>query len=185
MNISWVLADDAELDPTQSMDELKRVGPLWGSWRGWRAYQTDNVICHDQNKAAELVRRQFQKHCNFYIPNSIYTALSRPDSVRVYAGDFVHDVVRQEEIVAMHLAASTSDVVLLLGWHLGELPPEPDKIRANQARHHRNLFRQAIQDYAQTQWVVIDHSGALARELTVLPNITVDTMTTALALAAD
>jgi len=185
MNISWVLADGVDLDPTQNIDDLKKIGPLWGSWRSWRAYQTDNVICHDQTKAAELVRRKFQAHCNFYIPNSVYVALHRPAGVRLYAGEFVHDVVQQEEIVALHLAASTSDIVLLLGWNLTNLRPDSDKVRANQFRHHRNLFRQAIMDYAQTQWVAIDHPGDLATELSNFPNLTVDTMAAALALAPD
>jgi hypothetical protein len=53
--ISWVLSDDIDLDPTQDIDALKLVGPLWGSWRTWRACQTDNVICHDQIKVAEFI----------------------------------------------------------------------------------------------------------------------------------
>jgi len=180
-----VLSDDAELDPTQSIDALKRVGPLWGSWRGWRAYQTDNVICHSQSKAAELIKREFQQRCNFYIPNAVYASLGMPAGVRVYAGEFVHDVVRQEEIVALHLAATTSDVVLLLGWDLTELASDPDRLRASQARHHRNLMSQAIQDYAQVQWVAIDHAGTIDSKLTSLPNFTQDSMATALSLTTD
>lgn len=185
MNITWVLSDDAELDPTQPIDALKRVGPLWGSWRGWRAHQTDNVICHDQAKAAELIKREFQRRCNFYIPNAVYAALSMPAGVRVYAGEFVHDVVRQEEIVALHLAATTSDVVLLLGWDLTELVSDTDRLRASQARHHRNLIRQAMVDYAQVQWVVIDHAQPIDPSLTRLSNFTQDSMATALSLTTD
>ena len=185
MNISWVLADDAEIDPTQSTEDLKRLGPLWGSWRGWRAYQTDNVICHDQAKVSELIKRKFQQRCNFYIPNSVYTALQRPEGVRLYAGEFVHDVIRQEEIVALHLAATTSDIVLLLGWNLAELKPDSDKLRANRAHHHRNLVYQAFKDYDKIQWVAIDHVDPVDPRLAALPNFTVDTMATALTLTAD
>ena len=156
MNISWVLADSAAIDPTQSIDALKRIGAFWGSWRTWRAYQTDNVICHDQVKAVEL-----------------------------YAGEFVHDVIRQEEIVAVHLAATTSDIVLLLGWDLAELPPDADKLRANQTQHHRNLLYQALKDYTQIQWVVVDHPGKLAPNLANLDNVTTDTMDAVLALVGD
>jgi len=185
MNISWVLADDAEIDPTQNIEDLKRLGPIWGSWRGWRAYQTDNVICHDQTKANELTKRQFQQHCNFYIPNAVYTALQRPEGVKLYAGEFVHDVIRQEEIVALHLAATTSDIVLLLGWNLSKLQPNTDKLAANRAQHHRNLVYQALKDYDQTQWVVIDHPDPVDPRLVALPNFTVDTMSTALTLVSD
>ena len=185
MNISWVIADSAELDPTQNIDALKKLGPIWGSWRTWRAYQTDNVICHNQIKADELVKRRFQERCNFYIPESVNVSLGRPGGVRLYAGDFVHDVIRQEEIVALHLAATTSDIVLLLGWNLTKLKSTSDKLESNQAQHHRNLFHQAVKDYAQTQWVVVDHAETLAPSLIALENLVTDTMDTVLALATD
>ena len=121
MNISWVLADGIDLDPPQELEPLKQAGPFWGSWRTWRAYQTDNVICHDQARVDELLKRAFQAACNFYIPNSVYVALNQPLGVQVYQGDFVHEVEHQEEIVAMHLAASRSDIVLLLGFEWSQL----------------------------------------------------------------
>ena len=185
MNISWVLADSAEIDPTQSIDALKQLGPIWGSWRTWRAYQTDNAICHDQAKATELIKRDFQTRCNFYIPNSVYVALERPAGVRLYAGEFVHDVIRQEEIVAVHLAATTSDIVLLLGWNLSKLRPNSDKLLANQEQHHRNLLLQALKDYNQTQWVVVDHAGDLDPNLAKLDNVVTDNMVAVLALTTD
>jgi hypothetical protein len=185
MNISWVLADSVEVDPTQSIDALKRLGAFWGSWRTWRAYQTDNVICHDQTKASELIKRDFQKHCNFYIPSSVHVALGRPAGVQLYAGEFVHDVIQQEEIVAIHLAAAASDIVLLLGWDLTELKSNSDKLKANQAQHHRNLLFQALKDYNQIQWVVVDHVGKLSPNLANLDNVVTDTLESVLALAPD
>jgi len=185
MNISWVLADSATADPALDTNELKRLGAFWGSWRTWRAWQTDNVICHDQTKADDLIKRNFQNNCNFYIPNSVYTSLGRPDSVRLYEGAFVHDVDRQEEIVAMHLAATTNDIVLLFGFDLTELVPNSDRLASHRAHHHRNLLRQAIKDYDQVQWVVVDHAGDLDPELTNLSNVVTDSLQAVLALVPD
>jgi hypothetical protein len=185
MNISWVLADSAVIDPTQDIDALKRLGAFWGSWRTWRAFQTDNVICHDMAKAAELTKRNFQSRCNFYIPNSVHTSLDRPANVRLYAGEFVHDVVRQEEIVAIHLAATTSDIVLLLGWDLGELVADADRLKTVQAQHHRNLLCRAIRDYDQVQWVLVDHPTPIMKDLANLENLSTDIMENVLALATD
>jgi len=185
MNISWVLADSATADPTVDAAELKRLGAFWGSWRTWRAWQTDNVICHDQSKAAELIKRNFQNNCNFYIPNSVYTSLDRPEGVRLYEGAFVHDVERQEEIVARHLAATTSDIVLLYGFNLTELEPDPDRLLAHKANHHRNHIRQAIKDFAQVQWVIVDHFGKLDPNLVNLDNVVTDNLQTVLALGPD
>ena len=176
MNISWVLADSVILDPTQDIASLKDIGALWGSWCTWRACQTDNVICHGQAKAAELIKREFQTHCNFYIPNSVYSSIGQPPGVRLYEGEFVHDIIRQEEIVAIHLAATTSDIILLLGFDLAELPPELDRLKTHQALHHRNLIRQAIKDYAHVQWVVVDHPNKLGKDLLGLENLTQDTL---------
>jgi hypothetical protein len=185
MNISWVLSDTVVIDPTIDVGSLKNIGALWGSWRTWRAYSTDNVICHDQSKAVELIKRNFQNYCNFYIPNSVYHSIDCPAGVKLYEGNFVHDVINQEEIVAVHLAATTSDIVLLLGFDLTELVPEPDRLKTHQAHHHRNLIRQAIKDYEHVQWVVVDHFGKLDPNLVNLPNISTDSLTTVLTLSSD
>lgn len=185
MNISWVLADSTPADPAVDINALKQLGAFWGSWRTWRAWQTDNVICHDQPKADELIKRNFQNNCNFYIPNTVYTSLDRPDGVRLYEGAFVHDVDRQEEIVAMHLAATTNDIVLLFGFDLTELVPTSDRLASHKAHHHRNLLRQAVKDYDQVQWVVVDHTGDLDPNLAILDNITSDSLQAVLALSPD
>lgn len=174
--ISWVLSDDINIDPTQDVDVLKVVGPLWGSWQTWRSCQTDNVICHDQIKAADFIQRNFQSKCNLYISDSTHSSLDRPEGVQVYAGEFVHDVIRQDEIVAMHLAATTSDIVVLLGWDLTEIEPGSDRFQNHQIRHHRNLTKQAFITYDHIQWVVADHPDKLDPDLTKLPNLVVDTL---------
>lgn len=185
MNINWVLADSTPADPAVDVAELKRLGALWGGWRTWRAWQTDNVICHDQSKAAELIKRDFQNNCNFYMPNSVYISLDSPNGVRLYEGAFVHDVDRQEEIVAIHLAATTSDIVLLYGFDLTELEPTSDRLLAHKAHHHRNHIRQAVKDFAQVQWVIVDHAGDLDPNLANLPNVVTDNLETVLSLGPD
>jgi hypothetical protein len=185
MKISWVLSDSVQLDPMQNVDDLKRLGAFWGSWCTWRACATDNVICHEMSQASELIKRDFHRCCNFYIPNDIFVSLDRPPGVNLYEGKFVHDVIHQEEIVALHLAATTSDIVLLLGFDLAELCPDPDRLKTHQALHHRNLIRQAIKDYEQIQWVVVDHPEPLDPNLINLPNISTDNLQTILTFTYD
>lgn len=183
MNISWVLSDTATLDLKHDLEHMKRLGSLWGSWRTWRAFQTDNVVCHDQQKAAELIRRDFQTRCNFYVPDNIHANLDRPAGVRLYGGQFAHDVIRPEEVVALHLAATTSDIVLLLGWDLGELRPNDDRLATHQAQHHRNMVHQALKTYDKVQWVVVDHDVPLAPNLARLENVMPDGMDSVLKFA--
>jgi hypothetical protein len=182
MNISWVLADSAIVDPTLDITELKRIGALWGSWRTWRAFQTDNVICHDQQKANELINRNFQNNCNFYIPNSVYTSLDRPEGVRLYEGVFAHDADYQDQIVALHLGASQADIVLLLGFDFTEPVKIEDRLLEHRAHHYRSLAKQVIKDNNQTQWVLVDHPGDIMKTWDMIDNLSCDTLSNVLTL---
>ena len=176
MKISWVLSDQVDLDPTIDITKLKNIGSFWGSWRTWRAYQTDNVICNDLPKADELIKRAFHAVCNFYIPHSNWVNLNSPTGVKIYKGDFVHDVDHRDEIVAMHLAASVSDIVILLGFDLGEQETHLDKLQEHRAHNYRSLIRQAILDNPQIQWIVADHLVDFRKDISELPNLDRDTL---------
>jgi hypothetical protein len=181
MNISWVFADTLVLDPLTDVDTMKEIGPMWGSWRTWRSCSTDNVICHDLAKAKELMKRNFQTSCNFYIPNQHWTTLDRPEGVRLYEGSFL-DEYQPEEIVAMHLAASQSEIVLLLGFDLSEKAKQPEKLLEHRAHVYRTLVKHVIENNPEVQWVLVDHEGDIMKMLRNLPNLTKDTMEMALSL---
>ena len=185
MNIAWVLADSATFDPDIEIERLKKIGSFWGSWRTWRGCQTDNVICNDYAKVTDLLKRNFQQKCNFYLPKQYYQSLNRPDRVRLYEGTFVHDVDNQDEIVAMHLAASNNDIVLLLGFDLSEPNTNTDKLLEHRARNYRGLVRQVIKDNSHVQWVLVDHAGSIMKDLTDLENLVIDNMKSVLSLVSD
>ena len=176
MNINWVVANTAQLDPTVNLDQFKEIGSIWGGWQSWRNCQTDNVICHSATKAQQLIENKFPTLCNFYIPNSVYTSLGRPEGVQLYEGAFVHDIDGQEEIVALHLAASRSDIVLLLGFDFTEPIKIEDRLLEHRAHHYRSLVKQVINDNIQTQWVLVDHEGDVHPELADFENLTKDTL---------
>lgn len=183
MNINWVLADNAVIDPMMDLKLMRDAGSFWGSWKTWRAYNTDNVICHDRKKAGDLIKRAFHATCNFYIPNSVYAQLDRPMGVRLYEGDFLgHDVDNQDELVAMNLAATVCDIVLLIGFDWTTKEPKADKLDEVKARNYRGLVLQAVKSKPEVQWVVVDHPGDLPKELTELDNISTDSLDNVLKL---
>jgi hypothetical protein len=182
MIVNWVLNTGIELDPTVEIRQLKDIGSLWGSWKTWRACQTDNVICHDLKRAQELIQRNFQNKCNFYIPNSDFVTLNRPQAVKIYEGEFVHDVGQQEDIVSMHLAASQADIVLLLGFDFTEPKKNEDRLQEHRAYNYRSLCKQAIKANVQTQWVLIDHPGEVMKDWNILDNLTCDSLSNVLNL---
>jgi hypothetical protein len=185
MNIAWVLSDSVALGPEVDIDQLKQLGSFWGGWRTWRGCHTDNVICNDLDKAGELLKRNFQAGCNFYIPNANYQILNRPTAVRLYEGAFAHDVDRRDEIVAMHLAAASNDIVLLLGFDFSEPMVNPDKLLEHRTQNYRGLVHQVINDNNQVQWVLVDHPDLVMKSLSSLPNLSTDTLEAALSLIGD
>ena len=181
MNVNWVLADQIILDPLADLTAMKEIGSFWGSWKTWRGCTTDNVVCHQMIKAQELLKRNFHTSCNFYIPNELFVPLDRPDGVQLYEGKFLDDF-QPEEIIAMHLAASVSDIVLLLGFDLTEKLKNPDKLLEHRAHVYRTLVKHAIEDNPEIQWVLVDHPEPVMKLLSKIPNLSQDTMVNALSL---
>ena len=88
----------------------------------------------------------------------------------------MHDTPNHEEIVALHLTAGISDIVLLLGFDLSEAKPLSDRLEQHRATNYRNLIRQAMKDHAQTQWVLVDHPQPIGKDFGELVNLTQDSM---------
>ena len=184
MNINWVLSNSTDLDPTVNVTQMKDCGSFWGGWRTWRSCATDNVICHEVAKANELIKRAFHTECNFYIPRSNYDILNKPVGVKIYEGEFIHDVDNQEEIIAMHLSASTSDIVLLLGFNFSATDKNTDRLAEHRAHNYRNLTRQVIVDNPTVQWVAINHPGEFRTDLQDLENLSQDSLDNVLNMLA-
>lgn len=182
MNVSWVLSNTLILDPSIDIEAVKAVGPFWGGWQTWRSCGTDNVICNDFDRAKSLLARKFHENCNFYIPNSIYQSLDRPGGVCLYDGTTQLDLENKEEIIAMHLSASQSDIVLLLGFDWSLKPKNPDRLLEHQAQNYRTLVKQTIIAHSQVQWVLIDRPDEIIKELEDMANITYDTIDGVLSL---
>jgi len=182
MNISWVVADDTFLAPDINIEQLKNIGSIWGSWKTWRSCQTDNVICSDIGKAKELLQRNFNNICNFYVPEDAYVDLDRPQGVRLFGGKFTFEIDHPEELIAMKLAASQNDIILLLGFDWTNKPKKTDRLEEHRAQNYRSGIKHAITDNPNTQWVLVNHNEILLNELKNLDNLTVDTLPNVLSM---
>lgn len=169
MNINWVLGNSVSLPANVDITQLKNIGSLWGGWQTWRICQTDNVICHDPVQAQLLIDTGFATKCNLYIPQALYETQDRSQGIMAYGGEFSHSVDNKEEIIAMHLASTVSDVILLLGFNWSA--PETES-----QQHRHGMIYHVIQSTPKTQWVMID-SGTAPPELTKLANFSQDTLT--------
>jgi hypothetical protein len=182
MKINWVAANTTILDPTVDLEKIKNIGSIWGGWQTWRGCQTDNVICHSMKKSADLLQRGFNTICNFYIPKDNYSLLDQPQSVCLYEGKFPDDIEQADEIVALHLAAGLSDIVLLLGFDWTERPKLEDRLQEHRAHVYRTLVNGVVRNNPGVQFVAVDHPNEFRTDLAQFENLTRDSMSTALSL---
>jgi hypothetical protein len=176
VKISWVVADGYQFDPTVDVDVIKDIGSIWGSWTTWRGCGTDNVICNTESKALDLIERSFHKGCNFYIPNKTWTKFNCPTGVQSYGGEFEHEIQNTDDVIALHLASSTANIVLMMGFDLFLLDP------TNQ--HYYGHVLGVIKQHPDTQWVLVDHNKPLDKNFQDLANLTCDTLGNVLQLLA-
>ena len=182
MQVTWVFSAGYSPGPEVDLSAAKGVGPTWGSWKSWRACNTDNVICHDRAKARELLDRNFQTTCNFYLPKDHFQSLGRPSGVNLYSGDFSETIDDLEDVVAMHLVGHSSNIVLLAGFDLSTQEPAKDRLEQHRIQNRLGLMYRLFADTPKTQWVLVDHPKKLDKAYSKLENITCDTMESVLQL---
>jgi hypothetical protein len=182
MRVNWVVTADYDPGLGTDLKPLHDIGPFWGSWQSWRACGTDNVICYEMSRCQELLKRRFQDQCNFYMPRKHFQSLGRPSGVSLYEGDYQEYVLGIEDIVSLHLAAPSSDLILMLGWDLSLPPPMEDRFEAHRLRNRLGLIRRVMVDYPDVQWVIIDAVKTPDKSYTDLPNVTCDNMNNVLSL---
>ena len=176
MRINWVLADSAEINPAIEVERLKTVGPLWGGWRTWRSYNTDNVVCHNASDAVNLINRNFHTRCNMYLPDSVYQSVDRPNGVKLYQGAFHEIIDNPDEIVSMHLAAAVSDIVLLSGFNMQPRNLDHDRMAKHKWHNYVQYFLHIVKGNPNVQWVILDHPLEIDKVLENLPNLLFDTV---------
>lgn len=181
MRINWVFANGYRLDPGVNIEKVKDLGSTWGGWPTWHTCGTDNVICHSQDKAQELLAYGFHTRCNFYIPKKCYQELGNPPGVNQYQGEFEHDVDQAEDIVALHFVSAVSDLVLLAGFDFGKITALPDKSEHIKRQNYHRLI-QTVMISSSVEWIAVDHPTDFDILYQGLPNLTCDTMENVLQL---
>lgn len=176
MKITWVLADTAEINPAIEIERLKSIGPLWGGWRTWRSYNTDNVVCHSEEDTRSLISKNFHLRCNMYLPEEVYQNVDRPTNVKLYQGKFHELVDHPDEIVSMHLASTSSNIVLLIGFDLAPRNLDHDRLAKHKWHNYVQYFLHIIKANLDVQWVVLDHPSSIEKVLQGLPNLQFDNL---------
>ena len=183
MRVSWVLAASVvnRRDWGRYPELMKSIAPMWGSWKTWVDFSTDNVVCHDLDKSRDLVNRAFHAVCNFYVYKQHFEQLGSPARINVYDGTYHVMIPDVEDIVSMHLAAARSDMVLLLGFDFAKTVASNSAEQDQNLRDRKGLLRGVVAN-TNTQWVAIDHDAVPDTSFSNLSNFTRDTMDNVLRL---
>lgn len=179
MQVCWALSEN--LLPKQvEPEKLKSIGPVWGPYSTWKEYRTDNVICHNNKQAKNLITRAFHAIFNLYLPKSSFIELGRPVGVKLYEGDFNDPLIdNKEDIVTLNLVSGNYDIVLMFGFDLTPVSEELDKITQHRMKAYRHNIAAVIKDNVNVQYVLVDYVDKLAPEFKDLTNLSVDTMESA------
>lgn len=176
MNIAWVLAEHSLLPADVPNDLMRQLAPIWGSWRNIRGFGVDNAICYDSAQSHRLLDQGYADLCNLYVSLEVKKDVENP-RVKVFGGSLDFDIDSRDDIVSLHLAASTNQIVLLIGFDLAEIKNSTQK-----RQDYLELVYQTMNQYPGVQWVVVDHPQPLWSKLQGLSNITCDSMTNVLNL---
>jgi len=182
MNVSWVFAAGYNLDPTVAVEQIKKVGPSWGSWKTWRSCGTDNVICDDLSKTRELLARAFQAVCNFHTRREYFMDLGRPVGLKWYNGEFNQQTNDIEDIIAMHLCCDNTDIVLLAGFDFSKPAAPADAFQRHKIANRHGLQHNILSRHPDIQFVIIDHPEEMDKNYQNLSNLTCDSLDNALQL---
>jgi hypothetical protein len=177
MNINLVVSNSHSI-PHSDLEKLKSIGSFWGGWQSWKSCHTDNVICYEVEQSYKLVTQKFYELCNLYVPKEAIVNITNPTkNMKAFAGGFSHEVDNPEEIIALHLVAAVSDIVILLGFNWCDQPLTDEK-----TENYFILVGEVIKAHPNVEWVIIDHEEDLRKDLKSLENLSKDTITNVLAL---
>jgi hypothetical protein len=137
MKLAWVISETLQLPPKYHSTMLHDLAPIWGSWRVWRSYQCDNCVCGDQLESQYCIENQYNQYCNLYVPDTI--DVKEPNIFR-YGSQGQLPTANRNDIIAMHLAGSRCDLVLLLGF---------------QYKVHKAIIDGVVSNNPDTQWVLV------------------------------
>jgi hypothetical protein len=146
MKFAWVLSETLQLPPKYQIKQLQDLAPIWGSWRIWRSYHCDHCVCGDQQEAQYCIEHQYYCYCTLYVPDSVETKL--PNTFH-YGSQGHLTIDNRNDIIAMHLAGSQSDLVMLLGFDYQKCGHVIDAV---------------IDNYTDTQWVFVSNMQQLIND---------------------
>lgn len=181
MRFNWVLSREFSTCEDQDWQRIQNCAPTW-SGSGPRQITAQNTICSNAAGCLQLLKSAAYQRTNLYVPHDFWQEQGQPAVVRVFQATPYPNIPDVDDIVALHLAAAHSDIVLMLGFDLCLKIGTIDAKTAKTLQEYHGLLRSLIVNTPETQFVAIDQPQILAPSYQGIPNLTCDTLQAVLTL---
>jgi hypothetical protein len=181
MRINWALSHVFVTCDDLDWQRIQNCAPTW-SGAGKKAITAQNTICSDPATCLQLLKSAAYTRTNIYVPHDFWQAQGQPAVARVFQGTPYPNIANVDDIIALHLAAAHSDIVLMLGFDFCLKPGAIDAKTAKVMQDYHGLLRSLIVNSPETQFVAIDQPEILSPSYQDIANLTCDTLQAVLTL---
>lgn len=181
MRFNWVLAHRFLTCDLQDWQRIQDCAPTWSSTIP-RKITAQNSVCSNAAECQQLLKSAAYQHTNLYVPHDFWLEHGQPTVVRVFQATPYPNIKDVDDIIALHLAAAHSDIVLMLGFDLCLNTGPVDAKTAKTMRDYHGLLRSLIVNSPEAQFVAIDQPQMLSPSYQGIANLTCDTLQAVLTL---
>lgn len=182
MRFNWVLSHNFYTCNDQDWQRIQNCAPTWSALDDQRPLSVQNCVASDASVCLTAIKSEYYRTANLYVPYDFWSAHGRPSVVQVFQTTHYPKIQHLDDIVALHLAAANSDIVLLLGFDF-ELRVGPvDTRTAKHLQEYHGLLRSCLVNNPLTQFVAVDHGPDFDTAYKNIANLTCDTLQAVLTL---
>jgi hypothetical protein len=185
MEVCWLVQKDYDPETTVSVDRMKDVASIWGSWQSHRQCQTDNCIVDDFKDANSLIKRNFNFETNLWTHQDNFVSLGRPEALSLHKIGIDKDLQDRDDLVAMALTGARYDLVIALGFDLSYNTALTDALEIHEHKRYLSAVANIIKGFPTTQFVFIDLPAEATENFSKLENFSCDNIQNVLELVSE
>ena len=185
MEVCWLVQKDYDPESTVSVDRMKDVASIWGSWQSHRQCQSDNCVVDDYKNATTLLKRNFKLETNLWTHEDNFVGLGRPEALSLHKIGIDKDLQDRDDLVAMALTGARYDLVIALGFDLSFNTALTDKLEIHEHKRYLSAVANIIKGFTTTQFVFIDLPQEATQNFTKLENFSCDNIQNVLELVSE
>lgn len=182
MRFNWVLASQYTHCDDIDWQRIQNCAPTWAALDSKRKLSAQNSVCSSGTACLAALESAAFNSTNLYVPHDFWQQQGRPGNVRAFQGTPYPNIAGVDDIIALHLAAAHSDIVLMLGFDFCLNTGPVDRRTAKSLQEYHGLLRSLIVNTPETQFVAIDQGQQLASPYQNIANLTCDTLQAVLTL---